>query len=42
MQIVIADSLEKELREKAYKKYGLKKGSISKAVEDALKDWVKK
>jgi len=41
MQIVLTDKLEKELREKAFAKFGLKKGSISKAVEDAVKNWIK-
>jgi hypothetical protein len=41
MQIVLPDDLEKKLREKAFEKYGLAKGSISKAVEDSIKKWLK-
>lgn len=41
MQIVLDDDLEKKLRAKAFDKYGLKKGSISKAVEEAIKAWIK-
>lgn len=40
MQIVLADSIEKNLREKAAAKFGFKKGSISKAVEEAVKAWL--
>ena len=42
MQIVVSDKLEKDLREKAAKKFGLKKGSISDAVSEAIADWLKK
>ena len=42
MQIVLSDSLENDLRVKASKKFGFKKGSISKAVEEAIKQWLKK
>ena len=42
MTIVVPDKLEAELREKAAKKLGLKKGSISNAVIEAITDWVKK
>ena len=42
MQVVLTDSTEKKLREKAFAKYGLKKGSISKAIEDAIKQWLTK
>ena len=41
MQIVISDKTEKELRKKAADKFGLKKGSISQAIEEAIKDWLK-
>jgi hypothetical protein len=40
MQIVLSDELEKKLREKAFSKYGLKKGSISKAFEEAIVRWL--
>jgi hypothetical protein len=42
MQVVLSDPIEKKLREKAFAKYGLKKGSISKAIEEAIKAWVEK
>lgn len=41
MQIVLSDELEKQLREKAFAMYGLKKGSLSRAIESAIKQWIK-
>lgn len=40
MQIVLDDSVEKRLREKAFQKFGLRKGSISLAVQEAIKKWL--
>ena len=40
MQIVLSDDTEKKLREKAAKKFGFKKGSISQAIEEAIKKWL--
>lgn len=42
MQIVLPDNLEEQLRKKAAEKFGMRKGSISEAVEEALKDWINK
>jgi len=38
--ITIPDELEREFREAVYKRYGMRKGNITKAVIDALKMWV--
>jgi hypothetical protein len=40
MQIVFSDETEKKLRKKAAEKFGLRKGSISDAVEEAVKEWL--
>ena len=40
MQIVISDKVEEELRKKAANKFSLKKGSISQAIEEAIKNWL--
>lgn len=42
MQIVLSNVLEEKLRKRAAEKYGLRKGSISQAVEEAIVDWLKK
>lgn len=38
----INSDLEKQFREVVYKTYGLKKGSIQKALEKAIGEWIKK
>ncbi len=40
MQIVLSDDLEKEFREEVFKRMGMKKGNVSLAVEDAVKQWI--
>jgi hypothetical protein len=37
---ILPDDLEKELRLKALKVFGGKKGDLSRAVEEAVKTWV--
>lgn len=37
---IIPDELEKKLRMKAVEKFGGKKGSLTEALEDAIKAWV--
>ena len=37
---VIKDDLEKKLRLKAVEKFGGKKGSLTEALEEAIKKWV--
>jgi hypothetical protein len=41
MFIVIKDDLEKAVRDKAYERFGPKKGYISKALDEALRMWLK-
>lgn len=40
LTISISDEIEKVLRKMAYTVYGAKKGSISKALEEAITMWV--
>ena len=42
VNLVMSDELENEYRNAVFKKYGMKKGNITKATEEALKDWIKK
>jgi hypothetical protein len=42
IDIILPDELEKRFREEIFKKYGMKKGNITMAVEEAVQDWVKK
>ncbi len=40
--MVIDDELERKFRKMVAVKYGLKKGALSKAVEEAIKLWIEK
>jgi len=42
INLIIPDKLEKEFREAIFKRFGMKRGNISKAIEEAIKDWIKK
>jgi len=41
ISVSIPDDLEKKVRIKAMKKWGMKKGYLSKAVLEALEQWLK-
>jgi len=41
VNLVISDELEEKFREMVFKKYGLRKGNITKAVDDAIRLWIK-
>jgi len=41
MNIVVSDRLEKKFRETVFRKYGMKKGNIAKAAEEAMDEWIK-
>jgi hypothetical protein len=38
---VVGDEVEARFRQLAMKKFGYGKGSLSKALEEALNDWIK-
>ena len=42
MTVTVSDAREKEFRETAAKKFGFKRGSVEKAVDEAFKEWVAK
>lgn len=41
LNITVSDEVEKQFRLKIVEKFGGKKGSISKALEEAIKLWIK-
>lgn len=41
LDIVIPDKLEERLREEVFRRYKMKKGSISACVSDAIEMWLK-
>jgi len=42
LNLTISQSLEREFRETVFKRYGLHKGDIQRAVEEAIKLWISK
>ncbi|MEM0372874.1 MAG: hypothetical protein QXO69_03510 [archaeon] len=42
INFVIPDELEKQFKEEVFRKYGMKKGNISTALQEAVKQWLKK
>jgi hypothetical protein len=39
--LIIPDELEQRFRDAVYRRYGMKKGNIAKAVIEALEMWIK-
>jgi len=42
LNLTVSESLEHEFRETVFKKFGLHKGDIQRAVEEALRLWIAK
>ncbi|MEM3191382.1 MAG: hypothetical protein QW292_04675 [Candidatus Parvarchaeota archaeon] len=42
INLEIDDSLERELRRLAVEKFEARKGFLKKAVEEAIRDWIRK
>ena len=42
INVDISDELEKQLRLKTVHKFGGKKGDLSKAVQEAVQEWINK
>lgn len=41
IKVILPDKLEKEFREEIFKRYGMKKGNITQAIEEAVDLWIK-
>ena len=41
IDLILSDELEQELRIEAGKRFGARKGSLTKAVEEAIRLWIK-
>jgi len=42
LNLTISETLEREFRETVFKRYGLHKGDIQRAVEEAIRLWIAK
>ena len=40
IDIILKDDLEKKFRETVYQKYGMKRGNLTEAVNNAIESWV--
>ncbi|MGP8125041.1 MAG: hypothetical protein ACLQEQ_04125 [Nitrososphaerales archaeon] len=41
LNLTISEDLEKRFRAEVFKRYGLRKGDIQRAVEEAIEVWLK-
>lgn len=42
MNIIVSDEMEEKFREAVFRKYGMKKGNITKAAEQAIQEWIER
>jgi len=42
IDVILSDDLEKHFREEVFKRYGMKKGNITLAIQEAIKMWINK
>ena len=42
IKVILTDDLEEKFRKKVFQMYGMKKGNIKLAIEEAIEDWIKK
>lgn len=40
MKVVLSDELEEKFREEVFKSKGMKKGNLSKSVQEAIEMWI--
>lgn len=42
IDIIIPDDLEQRFREEVFKRFGMKRGNITLAVQEAIEQWIEK
>jgi hypothetical protein len=42
INLILPDDFDEKFRDVVFQKYGMKKGNITEAITEALKDWMKK
>jgi hypothetical protein len=40
IKVILSDDLEEKFRKKVFQIYGMKKGNIKLAIEEAIEDWI--
>jgi hypothetical protein len=41
IKVILSDDLEEKFREEVFKSKGMKKGNLTKAIEEAVTAWIK-
>lgn len=41
IKVILSDDLEEKFRKKVFQMYGMKKGNIKLAIEEAIQEWIK-
>lgn len=42
IDVILPDELEKKFRNKVFKKFGMKRGNITTAIQEAIEQWIGK
>ena len=42
IDVILPDDLEKKFRNKVFKKFGMKRGNITAAIQEAIEQWIEK
>ncbi len=42
INVKLSDDLEDKFRTAVFNRFGMKKGNLNKALEEAVRDWIKK
>ena len=42
IKVILSDELEEKFRNMVFNKYGMKKGNIKTAIEEAIEQWIEK
>lgn len=41
VDIILPDDLEAQFREEVFKRFGMKRGNLTKAIQEAIRQWMK-
>ena len=41
IDVLLPDNLEERFRKKVFEKYGMKRGNITVAIQEAIENWIK-
>jgi hypothetical protein len=42
IDVILPDDLEEKFRKKVFDKYGMKRGNITTAIQEAIENWISK